>query len=139
MRQRRNRVPGGARLPAEGTLIEVKVPAPRLPPGEWHPQTLAWWDDIWKSPMRGEFLKADVHGLFILAELVDQFWEEPGSQLAAEIRLQRQCFGLTPIDRRRLQWEVERGEAAEERLGARRAGRRRRTREDPRRYLRAVK
>jgi hypothetical protein len=62
--------------------------------------------------MAGEFLQSDRHGLFILAELVDRFWEAPSPQLATEIRLQRQCFGLTPIDRRRLQWEVERVESA---------------------------
>lgn len=60
--------------------------------------------------MAEEYLDADLHGLFILAELVDRFWEEPTSALAAEIRLQRQCFGLTPVDRRRLQWEVQRVE-----------------------------
>jgi hypothetical protein len=41
--------------------------------------------------------------------------------LSAEIRLQRQCFGLSPIDRRRLQWEIERTEEAQEK------GRKRRT------------
>jgi hypothetical protein len=62
--------------------------------------------------MAPEFDESDIHGLFLLAVLVDQFWTEPSQQLAAEIRLQRQCFGLTPIDRRRLQWEIDRGEAA---------------------------
>jgi hypothetical protein len=28
------------------------------------------------------------------------------------LRLQRQLYGLTPLDRRRLQWEIERGEEA---------------------------
>jgi len=32
--------------------------------------------------------------------------------LAQEIRMQGQRFGLSPIDRRRLQWEVERAETA---------------------------
>jgi hypothetical protein len=62
--------------------------------------------------MAAEFVQADVHGLYMLAVLVDQFWHLPVKELAAEIRLQRQCFGLTPIDRRRLQWEVERVEDA---------------------------
>jgi hypothetical protein len=58
--------------------------------------------------MAEEYLDADIHGLYILADLVDAYWRAPTLQLAAEIRQQRQCFGLTPIDRRRLQWEVKR-------------------------------
>lgn len=61
--------------------------------------------------MAAEYLQADTHGLYVLAELVDQFWAAPTAALASEIRQQRQGFGLTPIDRRRLQWEVERVES----------------------------
>jgi len=77
--------------------------------------TRAWWKAVWRSPMADEYLDADVHALYRLAVLVDMFWSEPSKELAAELRLEQQCFGLTPIDRRRLQWEVERGEAAETR------------------------
>jgi hypothetical protein len=84
--------------------------APKLPSDrEWHPLTLAWWRDLWKSPMSVEFLESDRHGLFILAALVDQYWNDTSNvSLASEIRLQRACYGLSPIDRRRLQWQVER-------------------------------
>jgi hypothetical protein len=58
--------------------------------------------------MAAELLEADIHGLYVLADLVNRYWSKPSVQLAAEIRQQRQCFGLTPIDRRRLQWEVQR-------------------------------
>lgn len=111
IRQRRNRVVTRATLPPED---EVKKRVPPLPKRSepWHKLTRVWWRDVWNSPMATEFLRADIHGLYILAELVDRFWREPSKELAAEIRLQRQCFGLTPIDRRRLQWEVERVEAA---------------------------
>jgi hypothetical protein len=70
--------------------------------------TLTWWKDVWKSPMAAEFLQADIHGLYRLAILIDAFWLEPTKEMAAEIRLQQTAYGLTPIDRRRLQWEVER-------------------------------
>jgi hypothetical protein len=70
--------------------------------------------------MAGEYLDADVHGLFVLVALTDGYWRrmEAGqisgaNELAKELRLQRQAFGLSPIDRRRLQWEVDRGEEAE--------------------------
>jgi hypothetical protein len=75
--------------------------------------------------MAPEFLHADVHGLMLLAELEDMFhWAKSSKdkiELAKEIRLQRVAYGLTPIDRRRLQWEVERGDQAEVRQAKRKA------------------
>jgi hypothetical protein len=107
---------------------------------DWHVMTVSWWADIWASPMATEFDHSDVHGLYLLAALVDEFWVKPNQALAAEIRLQRQCFGLSPIDRRRLQWEIERADDAQDR------GRKRRAAvpkppaagADPRQVLRAV-
>lgn len=104
------------------------VAAPALPDKEsgWHKATESWWADIWASPMAPEYDDSDRHGLFMLADLWDQYWcaEAPRERaaLAAEIRLQRQCFGLTPIDRRRLQWTIEKTEDAQDR------GKRRRSR-----------
>ncbi|WP_326565089.1 hypothetical protein VSH64_24920 [Amycolatopsis rhabdoformis] len=89
----------------------------------WHEMTLAWWADIWASPMAPEFEISDMHGLFVLAVLVDDFWRNPTTALAAEIRLQRMAFGLTPIDRRRLQWEIERVDEAQDQGQKRRAAR----------------
>lgn len=114
---------------------------PELPANhEWHPLTLEWWNDLWASPMAGEYHGSDRHGLFILAALVDAFWTMPSKDLAAEIRLQRQAFGLTPYDRRRLEWTIESVDEAQDR------GRQRRARQqakptdgaDPRNVLRAV-
>lgn len=123
--------------------LEHSVKAPTLPDLEvpWHPMTLSWWEDVWASPMAPEYDESDRHGLFILATLIDTYWKQPSAALAGEIRLQRQCFGLTPIDRRRLQWEIERTDEAQDK------GRKRRTsttdkptrkRTDPRAALRAV-
>lgn len=103
------------------------VSAPSLPQRDkgWHWQTESWWRDIWASPMAPEFDKSDRHGLFVLAALVDDYWNAETARdraaLAAEIRLQRQCFGLTPIDRRRLQWEIERLDEAQDKGERRRA------------------
>jgi hypothetical protein len=101
---------------------DVEVPAL---PGEadMHPMTVSWWVDIWQSPMAPEFEKSDIHGLYILAALIDSFWTTPTREIAGEIRLQRQAFGLTPIDRRRLQWEIERTDEAQEKGERRRAAR----------------
>lgn len=77
--------------------------------------TRRWWRDVWASPMATEYLRADEHALFRLAVLTDMFWEEPSKELAAEIRLQQQAFGLTPSDRRRLEWSIEQAEQAKDR------------------------
>jgi hypothetical protein len=64
--------------------------------------------------MAAEFLRADVHGLFRLLVMVDMFWKAPHPNLAKEIRLEQQAFGLTPIDRRRLEWRVAQAEEAKD-------------------------
>jgi hypothetical protein len=97
------------------------VKMPELPEGTWHEMTRSWWRDIWASPMAPEFEKSDTHGLYILAALVNEFWEHPTREAAAEIRLQRQAFGLTPLDRRRLQWQIEQTEEAQDRGTRRRS------------------
>jgi len=105
------------------TVHDVK--APPLPTRLWNEQTCAWWADVWASPMAPEYDESDRHGLFALAVLIDDFWTTADPKLrkdlAAEIRQQRQCFGLTPIDRRRLQWEIERVDEAQDRGERRRA------------------
>src|SRR3954447_474908 len=98
---------------------EVPVPAlPRRAPGtgDWHPLTTAWWRDVWASPMAREYDKSDQHGLFALAMVVNDFWAASDArerrEAAQEIRLQGQRYGLSPMDRRRLQWEIERADEA---------------------------
>lgn len=136
---RRNKPAGKATL-----TLQHSVKAPQLPSREdpWHDMTLSWWADVWSSPMAPEYDDSDRHGLFILATLVDTYWKHPSPGLAGEIRLQRQCFGLTPIDRRRLQWEIERVDEAEDKGRRRRASttddKPKRRRADPRAALRAV-
>jgi hypothetical protein len=76
--------------------------------------------------MAAEFVGPDVvGGLWLLAELYQRRWtDSPGLlTVAAEIRHQEMRFGLSPIDRRRLQWEIEKAEVAEDRTAARRRGR----------------
>lgn len=161
LRQRRNKTSTAAKL----SLVPHEIEVPDLPDRvmrhpetgepmkrEWHVRAREFWADIWDSPMAPEFLKADTHGLFILVTLVDAYWRmmddgavSKGNELAKEIRMQRQCFGLSPIDRRRLQWEVERAEQAEEKKSQRRAKKttssakgKRSGSSDPRSHLAAV-
>ena len=119
-RRRRNKTPGARTLSAVATPARrPKLPTRRGHP--WHEATKAWWADVWASPMAPEFDKSDIHGLYRLAALVDRYWvalDDPRARsgeivsLSAEIRLVGQPFGLNPLDRRRLQWEIEKGEEA---------------------------
>lgn len=119
-RARRNKVTTHAVLKADASIV-----APELPGEAWHPMTLVWWRDIWASPMAPEYDDSDRHGLYILAMLVNDFWTAPTptarKEFAAELRQQGARFGLSPIDRRRLQWEVEKVEAAQDEGKKRRA------------------
>jgi hypothetical protein len=63
--------------------------------------------------MAPQWLPTDVTGLGLLIVLYDNFYNGPHVDYLKEIRLQRQSFGLSPLDRSRLQWEVSRGEEAE--------------------------
>jgi hypothetical protein len=126
MRQRRNRESTRALLPTEEQAAGGTVPD--LPPlggkQKWHAMVLQWWTAVWQSPMASEYLAADKEALYMLARLQQDFWRAKTSKdrqhAAAEIRQQGVRFGLSPIDRRRLQWEVEKGDQAEERTTKRR-------------------
>ena len=90
-----------------------KVPKLPNPDGrEWHKLTRDWWRDVWRSPMASEYLDADIPGLARLALMIDEFNNNPDSKILAEIRLQETRFGLSPLDRSRLQWQVAKGEEA---------------------------
>ena len=107
-RQRRNRAASGA------TLEAPSAKRAELPPGEWHELTKAWWATIWSSPMASEWVDADVPALHRIARLDSAFWatldDDLANKLAGTIdRLSRQ-FGLDPMARRSLQWEVKRVE-----------------------------
>lgn len=73
----------------------------------WSPQTEDWWNRIWLSPMSTQYDDADVHGLIRLMVLDSLFWKEPSAAAHSEIRLAQKDFGLTPYDRKRLEWQIE--------------------------------
>ena len=105
LRQRRNRVSTNATLPASPRHVRAPTLAKDR---EWQRSTRQWWADVWRSPMATEFAATDRHALLRLAYLVDHFALSQGTdvKLASEIRQQEQRFGLTPLDRRRLQWTL---------------------------------
>jgi hypothetical protein len=94
--------------------------------------------------MAGEYLETDIDGLGRLALIVDDFHkaEDPKARidLMREIRLQEARFGLSPVDRSRLQWEIAKGdEASRRRQPQRPAESSQDSVGDPRQVLRAVK
>lgn len=138
-RQRRNRSSTSALLSANPDAV--------VPPLGFRvlKRTQEWWRDVWTSPMASEYDDTDRHGLAMLAMLVDSYWRavrgDDGDPLKimAEIRQQSQRYGLSPIDRRRLQWEIERTEEAQVRGERRRSSvPRTAAKGDPRATLRAV-
>lgn len=137
-RQRRNRTSTAALLAANPDAVVPELGF------DVTDRTRSWWRDVWTSPMAGEYDDTDRHGLAMLALLVDSFWrttqggEGDPLKLLAEIRQQSQRYGLSPIDRRRLQWEIERTEEAKVRGERRRTATRPATPGDPRATLRAV-
>lgn len=77
-----------------------------------HPLTRRWWRVVWQSPMAPLWLAADVERLYLVAALRDRFYREPTSAMAAEIRQQERPLGLTPEDRKRLDWRIQHAPAA---------------------------
>ncbi|OUM99324.1 MAG: hypothetical protein BAA04_09680 [Firmicutes bacterium ZCTH02-B6] len=145
LRQRRNKKAGATTLtpPPEG---ERRRP-PTLPNPDgrkWHRLTRAWWRRVWASPMASEYLETDVDGLGRLAVLVDDFHKAESAkerkELLQEIRLQEARFGLSPVDRSRLQWEIAKGdEASRRRQPPRPVEEPQEPARDPRAVLRVVK
>ena len=133
LRQRTNRKAGHATLMAMPSPRVPKIPNPDK--RTWHPLTRTAWAHAWTSPMASQWLETDADALGRLALLWDEFYKRPSADALKEIRLQGALFGLSPLDRSRLQWEVGRVEDA-----AQTRPRRERTRTaDPRTTLMAVK
>lgn len=119
LRQRTNKSSSRAILQVQGGALDK----PELPKGEWHPMAVDWWNDVWESPMSAEFLQGDVPALYRLVSLVDMWWNEQKLAVAKEIRLLEREFGLTPLARRRLEWQVAVSEEAKDKHELRRSKR----------------
>lgn len=104
-RRRRNAAPAVVKLPTGGR--SGRAPAlPRSP--DLLASTRQWWATVWASPMAVVWVEADVPALARLAGLVDVASRGEGTaSVLAEIRQLEDRFGLSPLARRRLQWELE--------------------------------
>lgn len=108
LRQRRNKQLGD-RVLTGGRAVQDGAALPQLPAGSWHDATRSWWASVWASPLAGEYLDADVHGLLVIARLHDACWRglDAGNvsvALAGELRLWMSLFGLDPASRGKLGW-----------------------------------
>lgn len=119
---------GGKKKLAEMLAADDSPEIPVLPdrPGGWHEQTRTWWADVWSSPMSNEWHESDVHNVFVCALLYDDMWSADTAtarqKAASEFRQQRASLGLTPYDRRRLEWTIETADEAKAKGARRRAG-----------------
>lgn len=128
--------PEDQQIPARGRkaelvdrLVAAQSPVPAMPPHpprftedgeqlevEWHAQTVAWWNDVWTSPMAAEWDPSDVHNVTVVALLYDDIRSatSPKARKDAlgEYRLQRADLGLSPYSRRRLEWTIEAADEA---------------------------
>ena len=125
-RKRRNTASTAATFSAVRAAEEHEVPElPSLGRRKWHPAVVAWWRDVWTSPMASAFLDVDRRALEVIALLELDFWTAKTAKdrraAAAELRLQRKDFGLTPYDRRRMEWTIRPVEPAPNVSGPQRA------------------
>lgn len=140
VRARRNKASTAATL---SRPVGGKVPP--MPEGvDWHEETKRWWHDVWSSPMSPEWDASDVHNVGICALTFNDIWAADTARerkdAAGEYRLQSARLGLSPYDRRRLEWTRESADEAKDR-GAQRRARRApapAAGDDPRSVLRAV-
>lgn len=133
-RRRRNLGQGQwQELPADGR--KGKAPEPRTD-RELGVIARRYWETIWSSPMAVTFTDADIQPLTRLAVLVDDrarsesadglieivdAWHD-GSELRVivgefkgdgEIRQLEDRYGISPLARRRLQWEIKQGDVVD--------------------------
>lgn len=141
----------GVKADLVGRLVRDDDTTPQLPGlGGWHEMTLRWWADIWASPMSQEWDESDIHNVYVLAAVYNDIWTALSptarKEAASEFRLQRANLGLTPYDRRRLEWTIESADEARDRGNQRRTKRTQKPPQetkpaasDPRAALHAVK
>ena len=69
--------------------------------------TRAWWEAVWCSPMAHAYLDADARVLMRLAQMIDLASRgKANAALLTETRQLEDRLGLSPMARRRLEWDV---------------------------------
>lgn len=122
VRARANRSSSAATL---SVIHDVKTPELLPKETEWHAMTRRWWRELWKSPTATEYHETDLQSLYQVALLVQDFWAAPDAKSRNDARLRIEKaeadFGLTPLARRRLEWQIEQTEDSKAKGTKRRA------------------
>lgn len=89
-------------------------------PVDWSKAVKDWWITIWTSPMSNEFHESDTAQLHLACFYLHQVtnpYIKMAERLAAAAKHEAcvRNFGLTPMSRRSLQWEIEKVTEAEDR------------------------
>lgn len=102
-RRRRNKA-----NPSAAVLLDAGGrSAPPLPEAVWSEEIISWWETIWSAPMASQYLDADVASLVRLARLKQSLLsDDVAFGVLAEIRQLEDRFGLSPLARRRLEWQI---------------------------------
>jgi hypothetical protein len=96
-------------LVATGALYGPELPDPKvaLPKGEkWHPQTVAFWDALRRSPLMANEDDLSWSVLLDTAFMHHKMWQHGRWDFAAELRLRLAKYGATPEDKARLRIKV---------------------------------
>lgn len=97
-----------ASLPASAKLHGKPLPAGVLPDDEpWHPQTLALWESLRRSPLLANEPELGWQFLIDTALMHHTMWTKGRWEFASEVRLRVAKFGATPEDRMRLKVKID--------------------------------
>ncbi len=85
------------------------VEVPMLPKTfKWTAKGKRYWQKIWESPMAVTYIDADLPGLERMTMLVEIISTGDITQgILSELRQLEDRFGLSPLARRRLQWDID--------------------------------
>lgn len=91
----------------DGELHGPPLPEGVLPDEEpWHPQTVALWDSLRRSPLLADEPPLGWQFLIDTALMHHTMWTKGRWEFASEVRLRVAKFGATPEDRMRLKVKV---------------------------------
>lgn len=114
LRRARNKTATRTTIDGVPPVVPQRLP-PRAKGDPWHRRTRAMWATLWASPLAREWVDADLPGLHRLAQLDHDFWTatDPAvrARLASAINTLSRNYGLDPMSRRSLQWEIKRAAA----------------------------
>lgn len=110
-RARRNKASTAAVLPAGSDVAGAIMPELVDRPIGWHPMAAAWWVAVWRSPMHHEWhFETDLHNVYMAVMHYHDVWcaETPSERQKATASYDKAVakLGLTPYDRRRLEWTI---------------------------------